>query len=267
MTGEHALTLEPVAIADRRSPLRVGPSFSELADPEELSFRDQIEDYPEPVVDVPAWICRKELQEKLTYALARAQVQPAGKIIDLGAGSCWLSSMLALRPEVTKVIGVEFSRRRLTELAPVAMAYLDAPPEKIERVIADFYNPGLPGESADMVFTDAAYHHAADPDRLARVAYTLLKPGGRFVLFREPTLSLLRRSRDHCGADDHGSFEHEYFAREYTRQLRDAGFRATKHVASGGFRTPRARAMLRPPLSWLNGIVFSEYTYVGRKPV
>jgi hypothetical protein len=103
--------------------------------------------------------------------------------------------------------------------------------------------------------------------RLARVAYDLLRPGGRFVLLREPTLSLLRRSRDHGIEDEHGSFEREYDARGYMRVLREAGFEpVSKHRASGGFKTPRQRAILRPPLSWLNGVAFSEYTYVGVRP-
>jgi SAM-dependent methyltransferase len=49
--------------------------------------------------------------------------------------------------------------------------------------------------------------------------------------------------------------------------LRAAGFApVTKHPAAGGFRTPRQRAILRPPLSWLRGIAYAEWTYVGVKP-
>ena len=89
-------------------------------------------------------------------------LEPAGTIVDLGAGACWLSAALVRRPAVEKSIAIEFSRRRLEELAPIAIAYLAAPPEKIERVRADFYNHGLGEGIADWVFTDAAFHHA-DP--------------------------------------------------------------------------------------------------------
>ena len=34
---------------------------------------------------------------------------------------------------------------------------------------------------------------------------------------------------------------------------------------AGSFRSPRGRATMRPPLSWLNGIAFAEYTYVGER--
>jgi SAM-dependent methyltransferase len=259
-------TAEAVERAAARSPLVVGPAFSELADSDELRFREQVEPDRDDPEDVAAWIERKELRLKLRYALQHVGIEPAGTVVELGAGSCWLAGELALRPDVERVVAIEFSRHRLERLAPEALAYLDAPAEKVERVVADFYNHGLGDGCADIVFTDAAFHHAADPVRFARVAFDLLRPGGTFVAFREPTLSLLRRRRDHGVEDDHGSFEHEYFAREYLEHLRSAGFDANRAPAAGGFRTPLERALLRPPLAWLNGVLFSEFTYFGRRP-
>src|SRR5437764_789226 len=62
------------------------------------------------------------------------------------------------------------------------------------------------------------------------------------------------------------AFEHEYHSREYLDHFRSAGFEARHAPAAGGFRTPLQRALLRPPLAWMNGILFSEFTYVGRRP-
>jgi SAM-dependent methyltransferase len=257
---------DAIAAAAQRSPLREGPAMSSLADMDELKFREEVEPYPDPVRDVMKWIDGKELPTRLAYDLGRLGVKPHGTVVELGAGACWLGSELARRPEVEKVIGVEFSRRRLVELAPIAMAYLQAPPEKIERVLADFYEPGIESGSADMVFTDAAFHHAPEPVRLARLAHDLLKPGGLFVLMREPTLSLLNRSRPHGLEGEHGDFEREYDARDYLRFLEEAGFEAWKARAGTSFSDSRGRMKNRPPLSWLNGIAWSMYSYAGRKP-
>src|SRR3954469_3042614 len=254
---------EAVAAAAQASPFREAGPFSALADADELSFRDAVEDYPDPPRDVVDFIARKELVARLHDALRRAGITPAGTIVDLGAGTCWLSAALAREPAVERVIAVEFSRRRLHDLAPIAIAHLQAPAHKIERVLADFYASGLEPGVADMVFIDSAYHHAADPVALARVVYDLLRPGGLFFLHREPTLALLRPTREHAKEDEHGAFEHEYYPRGYLRRLREAGFTARKVPAASSFRTPRARATMRPPLSWLNGIAFAEYTYVG----
>lgn len=247
---------------ERLSAVRDGGPLSPLADRDELRFREELE----PEADIVAWIHRKELPQKLEYALRRARIEPRGTVIDLGAGYCWMSAELAKRPAVERVIAIEFSRRRL-ERAPVAIAHLGAPAEKIERVVADFYAPGLGDEVADMVFMDAAFHHASDPGRLARVAYDLLRPGGIFVLHREPSLALLRRSRPHGIEGEHGHFEHEYYPREYLTFLRGAGFDARRVPTPWTFRRRLARAWMRPPLSLLNGIAGSSYTYVGHKPV
>jgi SAM-dependent methyltransferase len=261
------VSADAVARAAAESPLRRAPALSELADLDELRFREEVEAYPDPLRDVPHFIDRKQLPARLEYALKRAGLEPAGTIVDLGAGVCWLSATLARRAAVDRVIAVEFSERRLVELAPISLVHLDAPAAKVERHVADFYAHGLPAGEADWVVMDAAFHHAPDPVRLARVAYDLLRPGGRIVLLREPTLSPLHRTRDHGVEDAHGSFEREYVAREYQRALRDAGFApVTKHAAAGGFATPRQRMILRPPLSWLNGFAFAEWTYVGVRP-
>jgi SAM-dependent methyltransferase len=244
----------------------VSGRLSELADRDELRFRDEIEPVEDPVRDVVGWIERKELTRKLEAALRWAGVSPSGTVIDLGAGTCWMSAMLARRPAVERVIAVDFSRRRLVELAPIAIAYLGAPAKKVQRVVADFYDHGLGEGVADLVVMDAAFHHAADPARLADVVYRLLRPGGTLFLHREPTLSLLRRTRPHELEDEHGSFEHEYFARQYVHFLRNAGFEARRARAPVGFRTLRERAHHRPPLAWLNGLAFSEYSYIGVKP-
>lgn len=267
MGGLAPPAADAIADAAARSPVRTSGRLSELADLDELRFREEIEPFEDPHRDVVAWIERKELPQKLARALRNAALTPAGTIVELGAGTCWMGASLARSPEVERVIAVEFSQRRLVEFAPIAIAYLDAPAEKIERVVADFYAHGLGTEIADMVFMDAAFHHAADPVRLARVAHELLKPGGRLVLHREPTLSLLRRSRPHGLEGEHGDFEHEYFAREYLRFLETAGFDAYKAPAPVGFRTRRERLHHVAPFAWLNGIVFSEYTYVGVKPL
>jgi SAM-dependent methyltransferase len=260
---------EPAAVAEaaRRSPLNERLVYTTLADPQELRFREEIE----PSLrneDMISWLLRKETIPKLAYVLRQSGVTPRGTVVELGAGSCWLSAALAALPEVDRAIAVEFSRRRLTELAPVALAALGPPPEKVERVLADFNDPGLPDGCADLVVTDAAFHHAADREALARVAFRLLRPGGTVLLTREPTLALLRRSRDHGLEGRYGSFEHEETAEGYEQRLRAAGFADVRRVsASGGFESRRDRALLHPPLAWLNGIAFAEYAYLGRRPI
>ena len=265
MSSGDATGRAHVAVASRGSRLTRGPAFTAAADAQELAFREEHEPYPDPLRDVPRFIESKRLTDYLDRVLRRVGVTPHGTAVELGAGICWLSACLAKRPEVERVVAVEFSRRRLERLAPVAIAHLGAPPERIERLLADFHDPGLPDEIADLVVTDAAFHHSADPQRLARAAHRLLRPNGTLLLLREPTLALLRRRRDHGLEGRHGGFEREYDRWEYLRFLRTAGFEATSVRVPGALSTLRGRAVGYPPLSWLNGVLFSEYAYVGRK--
>ena len=256
---------DAIADAARRSPLRER-ALTVHADLDELRYREEIETFPDPGDSVVHNLEKKELLRKLTDALQRTGVVPRGVVVEFGAGTAWLSAALARFPDVERVIAVEFSRRRLVELAPAAIAYLGAPPEKVERVVADFYDPGIDEGTVDLLVMDAAFHHAADPQLLADHIAALLRRGGQLLLFREPTLSWFVRDRGTTVEDEHGDFEHGYTWRGYTGFLERAGLVASKVPATHSYTVLRARVRLHPPLSWLNGTVFSTFTYHGRKP-
>jgi SAM-dependent methyltransferase len=255
-----------VVEAAGRSPLVSALELSAHADAQELNFRENVEPYADGVAASLDFFRRKRVLDYLDYALEQTGIQPAGTVVELGAGSCWLSSALACFPAVERVIGIDFSRRRLVEMAPASLALLDAPAEKVERRIADFYNHGLEPGIADLVVLDASFHHAADPALLSRVCFDLLRDGGTVALLREPTLTVTHRKRDHGIEADHGDFEHEYRRGEYVRFLRDAGFDArsvgVRWFHSSGWR----RALYHPPLTLLSGPLRGHYVYVGRKP-
>jgi hypothetical protein len=114
---------------------------------------------------------------------------------------------------------------------------------------------------------DAAFHHAADPARIARVMFDLAKPGGFVMLMREPTLNFLKHTRDHGITDDYGDFEREYYRPEYLAFLRDAGFEA-RSVGVRWFHSSRwRRAIYHPPITFLSGILRGHWVYLGRKPL
>ena len=79
-------------------------------------------------------------------------------------------------------------------------------------------------------------------------------------------MSWLVRDREKTAEDEHGDFEHGYDWRGYTGFLERAGLTATKVPAVHSFTALRDRVRAVPPLSWLNGTLYSNFTYVGRKP-
>jgi len=254
-----------IAEADRRSPVVVALELSEHADLDELRFREEVEPYENGLEAALGFCTRKNVLPYLDNVLEQTGVRPAGTVVELGAGSCWLSAAMACLPEVERVVAIEFSERRLRTIPPASIALLDAPAEKIERRVADFYASGLEPGSADLVLTDAAFHHAADPVRLGRVAFDLLRPGGQFLLLREPTLAALRRTRDHGIEGQHGHFEHEYHHREYVDLLRQAGFEARALPVRWFYTEWWRKVFYRPfavPIAYLRG----SFVYLGTRP-
>jgi SAM-dependent methyltransferase len=252
--------------AAARSPLVTRSQLSPFADLDELRYREEVEPYADGLSAALGFLQRKRVLDYLAFALRRSRIRPRGVVVELGAGSCWLSAALACLPAVERVVAIEFSQRRLADIAPATIALLDAPAEKIERRVADFYDHGLAPASADLVVLDASFHHAADPARLAAVAYKLARPGGVALLLREPTLTFSHRSRDHGLEGQHGHFEHEYTRRDYVRFLAGAGFEArsvgVRWFHAAGWR----RVVYHPPLTWLSGPLRGHYVYIGTKP-
>jgi SAM-dependent methyltransferase len=255
-----------IADADRRSPLVSALELSEHADREELRFREEVEPYRDGLEAALGFFRRKRVLNYLDHVLRRTGVRPRGTVVELGAGSCWLSAAVACFPEVERVVAVDFSQRRLGTIGPASLALLEAPAEKVERRVADFYAHGLEPGSADLVLLDASFHHASDPVRLGRVAFDLLRPGGTVLLLREPTLTPLHRSRDHGIEGEHGHFEREYRRAEYVDLLRRAGFEARDLPVRWFYTSWWRRLLYRPPLAVPIAFLRGSFVYLGRKP-
>lgn len=255
-----------VRAAAADSPFVDALELSEHADTDELRYREEIEPGDDGVAAAAGFFRKKRVLEYLDNVLERTGVRPAGTVVELGAGSCWLSAALACLPGVDRVIAVEFSRRRLTAIAPASLALLDAPAAKVERRLADFYAHGLEPGVADLVVVDASFHHASDPALFAGVIFDLTAPGGTVLLLREPTLALLLRSRDHGLEGAHGDFEHEYTKDEYVEFLTGAGFDARAVAVRWFYASGWRRLVYRWPLTLLSGPLRGYYAYVGRRP-
>lgn len=103
---------------------------------------------------------------------------PTDRVVDLGCG--WGTFDFALAGRVGQMVGVDFSersiqicRRRLT----------DDPRDNLRFLCADAGDTGLEGSAWDVVLAADLFEHLYPEDsaRVAREAYRLLRPGGRFV--------------------------------------------------------------------------------------
>lgn len=111
--------------------------------------------------------------------LGQAGLMKGMRVADIGCGSgnisCWLAKQVG---ENGSVIGVDISP------AQVEQASLQAQVvglSNVTFVVADVYNPGLPPESFDLVYSRLVLMHLTRPLEALKQLQALVKPGGRLV--------------------------------------------------------------------------------------
>lgn len=123
----------------------------------------------------------------------RLGVPIRGKILEQGAGMCWLSSYLSSFEAVEEVVSVELSEARMLAFRELSSSLFDkADPSKIRYVVGDMHRIDVPDGTFDLVVCDAVLHHADNLVAMLRESWRALKPGGWFVALREPTIPQMR---------------------------------------------------------------------------
>jgi ubiquinone/menaquinone biosynthesis C-methylase UbiE len=118
--------------------------------------------------------------ERIREAVVRdADPQPQDRVVDLGAGTGFLT--LALAPHVGKVLCVDIAQPMLDELWSQAVRHEQG---NVEPVCADLAVLDLPAQTVDLVVSNYALHHLTDADKRALLqrARRWLRPGGRIVI-------------------------------------------------------------------------------------
>lgn len=132
-------------------------------------------------------------RERTDRYFKKLGVPIAGKILEQGAGICWLSSYLSSFDAVDEVVSLELSEKRIQSFRETTVSLFNgANPSKIRYVVGDMHRIDVPDGTFDMVVCDAVLHHADNLVVMLRESWRALKPGGWFVAIREPTISHVR---------------------------------------------------------------------------
>ena len=122
-----------------------------------------------------------------------------GTVLDLGAGTCWLSAKLSLLPEVKKVYSLDLSEKFITTVGTRILNYFKACLEKINFVVSDFNQIPLENESVDAAFLFASLHHSLVPVKTLKEVGRCVKKGGYIYVLENPTASIhIEAERKKC---------------------------------------------------------------------
>jgi SAM-dependent methyltransferase len=238
--------------------------LSDLAHSPELAFRESEGHLETEFGSEAEWLrcLREDFPKFVPFLVERCGVQFRGRILEIGAGACWLSAELSKLPSVEALIATDFSRKLLLEQAPRVFELLQAQAAKITRMPGDFHRLDFPDDSFDFVVCSAVLHHAVDVVQVLREVRRVLKPGGQLVAIREPVWPLLKlksRSTTQAKLVAAGVNEHFYTLGEYR-----AFFRAAR------LSVEAKRVNLATGLKWhfnelVNGLTHARCAFVATK--
>ncbi len=112
------------------------------------------------------------------------------KVVDLGAGTGWLSIYLSKRTRIAEIYAVDASRSNLDVMLPEMTRLMGGDGEKIRPIQAMFTPIMVDDQFFDAAVASSAVHHAPDLQEILQEVYRVLKPNGCFVILNEQPLAI-----------------------------------------------------------------------------
>ncbi|MBI4789822.1 MAG: class I SAM-dependent methyltransferase [Chloroflexi bacterium] len=181
-------------MSDAKENLGVESWLSAQAESMVLSWEKSMERfYPQYVADWtdPAAHCRALTEQWNTLAAAQCLdwnqylYGAALRILDLGAGTGWLSIMLSKRENVERIYALDASPTNLKVMLPALAERMGGNLDRITPVLALFTPILVKDGFFDAVVASSSVHHAPDLMECLREVYRVLRPDGFFIILNE----------------------------------------------------------------------------------
>ncbi len=105
-----------------------------------------------------------------------------GQVLDVGAGVCWSSSIIANLSSVEQVTAIDFSKHRVDSFAALVIEQFHADPSKINRIHGDFLKYPFSENSFDAILFCQSLYMFANLHSTLKHAFHLIKPGGQLIV-------------------------------------------------------------------------------------
>jgi ubiquinone/menaquinone biosynthesis C-methylase UbiE len=137
---------------------------------------------PVMTADGADWLERPERQaeEHPRQAIEALHIAPGSTVADVGAGSGYISRLLAQKVGASGMVYCSDIQPRMIELLRGNMA--DAHITNYRAVVGTDTDPKLPAARIDLILMADVYHEFAHPREMLQRMREALKPGGRLVL-------------------------------------------------------------------------------------
>jgi SAM-dependent methyltransferase len=182
-----------------------------------------------------------------SLATLERRVMPEGgglRVLDLGAGSGWLSHRLARRGHRALAVDLSVDGQDGLGAARHFDAVLDEP---FPRLRAHFDRLPLASGCVDLAVFNASFHYSADFERTLREALRVLGPGGRVVILDSPIYRNPQSGR-RMVAERRAAFEARYGFPSDALGSRE--FLTEDDLAGLGQRLALAWRRIRPWYGW-----------------
>jgi SAM-dependent methyltransferase len=117
-----------------------------------------------------------------------------GRVLDAGAGTCWLTARVSTLSAVERVYALDLSEHFLATVGVRVMTLLGASLAKVTLVESDFNAIPLESGSIACAFLFGAIHHSLSPIKTLQEIGRCLEPGGVLLILESPAPVALIRS-------------------------------------------------------------------------
>lgn len=178
-------------------------------------------------VDQPAWkaLLHKESQVRILEQ-ALQQFDFSGRVLEIGGGSCWASSLIKLQKPSCEVYATDVSYTALLKGKQVSRL-MEADIDYY--VVCDAENIPFRDSFFNVAFGCATLHHFPSAIQALKEIHRTLKPGGYYLGWGEPAMSkplglVFRTFVTEKIEKQHGILEKTYAYPQWLGFLKKAGF-------------------------------------------